>query len=77
MPADLDLPQRSDDIYTLGLGMLAVGVDRVWMIPILPRLKTRAGDVTSERYEERRRAANLGTILSYLRILGPAFDVRR
>ena len=34
-------------------------------MPILPRLNTRDGDVTPERYEERRRAAN--------RILGTRF----
>ena len=62
---DFDLPQLSDDIYTLGLGLLAVGVDRVWMMPILPRFHTRDGDVTPEQYEDRRRAAN--------RILGTRF----
>ena len=55
---DLDLPQLSSDLHLLGLGLVALGVNRVWVLPILPRSKTRRGDVSPERYEQRRRAVN-------------------
>ena len=55
---DFDLPHLSDSLYTLGLGLLALGVGRVWLLPIVPRLRTRRGDVAPERYEQRRQAAN-------------------
>ena len=55
---DMDLPQLPRKIHLLGLGLTALGVRRIWLFPILPRLRTRRGDVAPERYEERRQAAN-------------------
>ena len=55
---DFDLPRLSEDLKLLGLGLEALGVGRVWILPILPRERTRVGDVSPERYEQRRVATN-------------------
>ena len=58
-PRDFDLRRLADDVYSLGMGLEALGVTRVWLLPIPPRIRTRVGDVSVARYEERRRAANI------------------
>ena len=55
---DFDLPSLSQDLISLALGLSALGVGRVYILPIIPRSRTRPGDVTPARFEERRAATN-------------------
>ena len=55
---DLDFPFLSESLTALGLGLLALGVRRVWALPILPRMVARPGDVSAPRFEQRRLAVN-------------------
>ena len=55
---DFDLSRLSEDLKLLGLGQEALRVGRVLILPILPRERTRVGDVSPEHYEQRRVAAN-------------------
>ena len=55
---DFDLPSLSTHLSILGLGLLALGVENVWVLPILPRSTTRPVDVSPQRYEQRRLATN-------------------
>ena len=55
---DMDIPELTGDLQLLGLGMEALGVTRLWVLPVLPRTSTRPGDVSPTRFEERRRALN-------------------
>ena len=55
---DFDLRRLADDYIALGLGLEALGVTRIWVLPIPPRIRTRAVDVGAARFEQRRRAAN-------------------
>lgn len=53
---DFDIPELSRALQLMGLGLEALGVSRIWVLPLLPRESTRPGDVSATRYEERRRA---------------------
>ena len=55
---DLDFPLISDSLTALGLELLALGVQQVWALPILPRSVARPGDVSAPRFEQRRLAVN-------------------
>ena len=55
---DFDLPHLSGELHLLGLGLAALGVKETWILPILPRKRTRCIDVSPQRYEERRLATN-------------------
>ena len=55
---DLDVPSLAQELHILGLGCMALGVENVWLLPILPRTYTRSGNVSPARYEQRRLAVN-------------------